>query len=220
MAKTALITGANRGIGAAVARLLEERGCIVIRGVRQPKHALPIEVQLDVTSDASIREAAQLLSEEFNQLDILVNNAGILLDDEVSLEELSRDMFRDTLETNLLGPFAVTQAFLPLLRRANDPRVIHVGSGAGQMSAMGTFAPAYSVSKAALNALTIQQANAYRDDGISVNAVCPGWVRTDMGGGAAPRSPDEGADTVVWLALDEFDGKTGLFWRDRKVQEW
>lgn len=220
MAKIALVTGANRGIGAAIAEILEARGCIVVRASRCPRLAFPAEVQLDVTDDVSIATAAKQVGGEFGQLDILVNNAGVLLDESIQLQHLSRETFRETLETNLLGPCAVTQAFLPFLRRSSDARVIHVSSGAGQLSCMGHFAPAYSVSKAALNALTIQQAEAFRDDGISVNAVCPGWVRTDMGGGNAPRSPAQGADTVVWLALDEKEGRSGLLWRDRKVQEW
>lgn len=220
MAKIALVTGANRGIGKAIAAKLEARGCVVIRGLRSARGIDFGEVLIDLNEEEGIAAAASHVAKAHPHLDILINNAGILLDEDIPLAGLDRKTFRQTLEVNTLGAFSVTQAFLPLLRKAPDARVVNVSSGSGQLSGMGQYAPAYSVSKAALNALTIQQALAFKDDGITVNAICPGWVRTDMGGGNATRSPDEGADTAVWLALDESSGVTGKFWRDREIQDW
>lgn len=220
MAKIALVTGSNRGIGEAIAGRLEARGCRVIRASRAVRRNTADAVFLDLEDDDSIARAFAHLAAEHDRLDLLINNAGILLDEDIPLVDLPRALFRRSLEVNTLGAFAVSQAALPLLRQANDPRIIHISSGAGQLTTMSSFAPAYSVSKAALNALTIQQANAFREDGITVNAVCPGWVRTRMGGGCAPRSPDEGADTAVWLALDEMSGASGKFWKDRSIQDW
>ena len=205
--KTVLITGASRGIGAEVARQLEARGWRVIRANRP---------EFDVTDPKKIAAAAR----QIDQLDVLVNNAAILEDADKDVLTLDEAILRRTLETNTLGPLRVTQAFLPALRKSDDARVINVCSGGGQLSDMGTWSPAYCISKTALNAVTVQLANALQDKRISVNSVCPGWVRTDMGGANAPRSVEEGADTIVWLATEAPRDLTGKFLRDRKEIPW
>jgi NAD(P)-dependent dehydrogenase (short-subunit alcohol dehydrogenase family) len=229
--KTALITGANKGIGYEVARQLGGKGFQVFVGARNPENgreaaealkkdgALATFVPLDVSELKSITNAVHAVSEVADHLDVLVNNAGILLGEDSSITELSPETVNKTLQTNTLGPLAVTQAFLPLLSRSNAPRVVNVSSGGGQLSeGMDTWAPAYCLSKTALNAVTALFAAALPD--ISINSVCPGWVRTDMGGANATRSVEQGADTVVWLATDAPREITGKFLRDRKQIPW
>ena len=150
---------------------------------------------------------------------MLVNNAGIIVDGDSAILEISDDLFRNTLETNTLGVLRVTRAFAPLLRKSKGPRVINVSSGGGQLTGGADgWAPAYCISKTALNGVTSQLATALPK--FAVNAVCPGWVRTDMGGQGATRSVEEGADTIVWLASDAPQDLTGRFLRDRKEIPW
>jgi NAD(P)-dependent dehydrogenase (short-subunit alcohol dehydrogenase family) len=228
--KTALITGANRGIGLAVARALASKRYRVFLGVRnrdagqkvlaamkKPDLRMSI-LPLDVMDMSSIQNAAKVLGHETDHLDVLVNNAGILIDEDLPITQTKPDTLRRTLETNTLGPLFVTQVFLPLLQRSQAPRVINVSSRSGSLADMTTYAPAYSISKAALNAVTRQLAGAL--PGVSVNSVCPGWVKTDMGGAGASRSLEEGADTIVWLATDAPAKITGQFLRDRKPTPW
>jgi NAD(P)-dependent dehydrogenase (short-subunit alcohol dehydrogenase family) len=211
---TALITGANKGIGAEVARQLAARGWRVIRTTRHPPDATFI--QLDVTDPGSIATAAR----QIDELDVLVNNAGIIEDGDENILTLEPEIVRCTMETNTFGALRVTQAFLPALFKSNSARIINVSSGAGQLSDMGTWSPAYCISKTALNAVTCQLAEALREKSIPVNSVCPGWVRTDMGGPSAPRSVEEGADTIVWLATEASRSISGKFLRDRKEIPW
>jgi NAD(P)-dependent dehydrogenase (short-subunit alcohol dehydrogenase family) len=126
----------------------------------------------------------------------------------------------ETVQTNTFGPLEVTQAFLPYLRKAVAPRVVNVSSGYGQLDGMSPDVPSYCLSKLALNGITIMLADALKSDRISVNSMCPGWVRTDMGGAGAPRSVEEGADTAVWLATLPDDGPTGGFFRNREPIPW
>jgi len=225
--RTALVTGANRGIGLEVCRQLAALGYHVILTARDrskaeaaarrldgPGSILP--AQLDVTDPGSIRA----LAASGERVDVLVNNAAVLLDEGGAIMELDGDDLRRTFETNLFAPVAVSQAFVPGMVSRGYGRVVNVSSEAGQLTSMGTYAPAYSMSKTALNAFTRQLAAATRGSGVLVNSACPGWVRTDMGGPGAPRSVQEGADTIVWLATLGAKGPTGGFFSDRKPIAW
>jgi len=128
--------------------------------------------------------------------------------------------WRDTLETNLIGPLLLAQVLVPLMKRNGYGRIVNVSSGQGQLSDMGVGTPAYRVSKTALNALTRTLAAELKGSGILVNSMCPGWVRTDMGGAGAPRTVEQGADTAVWLATLPDDGPSGGFFRDRRPIPW
>ena len=229
--KTALVTGANKGIGYEVARQLGRKGFHVFIGARNSQKgreatqalkdggAIATFVRLDVSNAQSITDAVHAVSEIADHLDVLVNNAGVLLDGDSAIAQVDAQTVNDTLQTNTLGPLLVTQAFLPLLSRSNAPRVINVSSGGGQLNdGMDTWAPAYCLSKTALNAVTCLFAAALPD--VSINSVCPGWVRTDMGGANATRSVEQGADTIVWLATDAPKNLTGKFLRDRKPIPW
>jgi len=192
MDKVALVTGANRGIGLEIARQLAERGNRVIlcaRNVAQGEAAAKslsangarvFPAELDVTDDASISRLEIEVASKFKRLDILVNNAGILIDESDRPSETKPDAMLTTLETNLVGPWCMCQAFLPLMQRNRYGRIVNVSSGAGALSEMSDnlYAPAYSISKTALNALTIMFASELRGSNILVNALCPGWVRT------------------------------------------
>jgi NAD(P)-dependent dehydrogenase (short-subunit alcohol dehydrogenase family) len=226
---TVLITGSARGLGYEAARQLILRGARVVLTGRNAEAGraeaaelgpLASFVPLDVTDPASLRQALAEVGRQVTRLDVLINNAAVLLDGETPILELGADAFQRTLLTNTVGPLLTTQTFLPLLRKSPSPRVINVSSGAGQLAdgTPSTWAPAYSASKAALNAITQQLAGAL--PGIAVNSMCPGWCRTEMGGSAAPRSPEQGADTMVWLALDAPHATTGKFLRDRQPISW
>ncbi|HEY2149263.1 MAG TPA: SDR family oxidoreductase [Vicinamibacterales bacterium] len=231
--RVALVTGANRGIGLEVCRQLAARGFHVVLTARNEEDAeragstihaagtgSVIPARLDVTDAGSIRELADDLSGRSLTVDVLVNNAGILLnEDDGALEMTVRDV-RATLETNVIGAIAVSQAFVPGMIERGYGRVVNVSSEAGQLTSMETYAPAYSISKAALNAFTRQLAGETRGTDVLVNSACPGWVRTDMGGPGAPKSVEEGADTILWLATLGPKGPTGGFFSDRRKIEW
>jgi NAD(P)-dependent dehydrogenase (short-subunit alcohol dehydrogenase family) len=218
----ALVSGASRGIGAEIARqLAADHGFLVMAGARNPSDVerrdgvLPI--QLDVTEQASVDAAREQIEADPGRLDALVNNAGVY-GDPIGAADYDLDRAHEVLEVNTFGPWRLTQAFLPLLRRSDRSRVVNVSSGAGQLSDMNGGRAAYRLSKAALNALTRTLASDER--WLKTNTMCPGWVRTDMGGSAAPRSVEEGADTAVWLATLPDDGPTGGFFRNRKPIPW
>ena len=232
MTRVSLVTGANRGIGLETARQLARRGFHVVISARDEAsggHSVreilaaggkATFLALDVSDSNSIRDAAGKFASISDHLDVLINNAGIYPDEGATIETLPRDLVTRTFQTNTFGPLEVTQAFLPYLRRAGTSRVVNVSSGFGQLKGMSADAPGYSLSKLALNGLTIMFAASLRIDGIAVNSMCPGWVRTDMGGAGAPRSVEEGADTAVWLA-DEAPGElTGKIFRDRREITW
>jgi len=229
--KTALITGANKGIGYEVARQLAAKGFHVFVGARNAKAGRKATeeiakicgkgtfLEIDVADKDSVTTAAREFSNIEDRLDVLVNNAGIIADGDNAILEISDDLFRKTLETNTLGALRVTRAFVPLLRKSKSPRVINVSSGGGQLTGGADgWAPAYCISKTALNGVTVQLAAALPK--FAVNSVCPGWVRTEMGGKNASRSVEEGADTIVWLASEAPQDLTGKFLRDRKEIPW
>ena len=229
--KTALVTGANKGIGYEVARQLAAKGFHVFVGARNAKAGRKAAeemakkcgkatfLEIDVADNDSVTTAAGEFSNIADHLDVLVNNAGIIVDGDNAILEVSDDLFRKTLETNTLGALRVARAFVPLLRKSKWPRVINVSSGGGQLTG-GTdgWTPAYCISKTALNGVTVQLAAALPK--FAVNSVCPGWVRTEMGGENASRSVEEGADTIVWLASEAPQALTGKFLRDRKEIPW
>ncbi len=231
--KIALVTGANKGIGLEIVQQLANAGFRVFLTARDRQRGeqasqklqqdgLRVEfLQLDVTDSTSIDHLAQELASQIDHLDVLVNNAGILLDaPNSSVLEVEPEVILQTLQTNTLGPLRLTQKLVPLLTRSNAGKVINVSSGGGQLTDMGDWAPAYSVSKTALNAVTGMMAAALKDKHIAVNSICPGWVRTDMGGSNASRSVQQGADTVTWLATEAPSDLTGKFLRDRTVIPW
>ncbi|WP_270180023.1 SDR family oxidoreductase [Alkalihalobacillus sp. CinArs1] len=229
--KTALVTGSNRGIGFEIARQLGKQGVTVLmtardkdKGVKAMKdlkdEGLDVHFyELDITSDSSIKHLYSEVYKDFHKLDILINNAGIFIDQDFTVLELDRETLSKTMETNTYGPLYLTQALISLLKNSEDGRVINVSSGLGSGNSIGESHPAYSLSKAALNIVTIQLADALRDKGIKVNAMCPGWVKTAMGGEGAMRSVTDGADTAVWLSLGDVT-TTGKFYRDRKEIDW
>jgi NAD(P)-dependent dehydrogenase (short-subunit alcohol dehydrogenase family) len=228
--KTALVTGANKGIGFEVVRQLARQNFRVFLGARNEKAGRDsteklssegdvVFLQIDVSDEKSIRAAAEELSRQSDRLDVLVNNAGILLDDDKDALGVTPEIFGETLRTNTLGPWLVAQAFAPLLKKSRESRIVNVSSGGGQLDGGADgWAPAYCVSKTALNGVTVQLAAALPK--CAVNSVCPGWVRTDMGGENANRSVGEGASTIVWLAAEAPHELTGKFVKDRKVIPW
>lgn len=243
----ALITGANKGIGFATAGRLGRAGVKVIVGARDPEkgsaavRSLRAEgvdaeaVTIDVTDQASVHSAAATVQKAHGHIDILVNNAGVL--PEATAAErvegpMDLKMFRDTFDTNVFGAIAVTEAFLPLLRAAPAGRIVNVSSTMGSLADQtdpesgyyGMVLPAYQTSKAALNAMTIAWSKALANTPIKVNAVCPGWVKTDLGGpdnkSAAPMTPDEGSTIVTRLALIDAEGPTGGFFDNAGPVRW
>ena len=230
----ALVTGGNRGIGREVCRQLAARGYHVLLGARDPEkgreaaEAINAEdldgrakaVRLDVTSDADVRAIAELVGKRGGRLDALFNVAGVDYDTDQDVLGADLDRVRRAWETNTLGPWRLAQALAPALVASGRGRLVNVTSGAGQFGSLGSGTPAYSHSKAALNALTVMLAEALKGEGVFVNAVGPGWVRTEMGGANATRSVEEGADTIVWAATLPEGGPTGGLYRDRERQPW
>ncbi len=229
----ALVSGSNRGIGREVARQLAELGHHVIVTARDPAAAeraaeelseggrLSLQPeQLDVADPQSVERLRKRLLAEPGRLDVLVNNAGVMGEVATNVADAPLDDAHHTMEANLFGAWRLTQAMLPLLRRSAGARIVNVSSGAGQLSDMNGGYPGYRISKTALNALTRILSNEEGGNGMLVNAMCPGWVRTDMGGSAAPRSVEEGADTAVWLATLPDGGPTGGFFRNREPIPW
>jgi NAD(P)-dependent dehydrogenase (short-subunit alcohol dehydrogenase family) len=228
--KVAVVTGAYRGIGLEVVRQLADKGYLAVLTARDLRKAeaaanqIGVETvvprQLDVSSDTSVRSFADSVSQEFNRVDILINNAGINYDsgEKASTVDLAR--VHETFETNVFGAWRLSQALIPLMRKNKYGRIVNVSSESGSLASMGGETPAYSSSKAALNAFTRVLAADVKGSGILVNAVCPGWVRTEMGGPNAPRSVEQGAASVLWAALLPDQGPTGGFFRDGKPLPW
>ena len=232
--KTAVVSGANRGLGLEICRqlsLLGIRTILTSRDEAKGKHAadllrtLPGEViyhQLDVSDPGSIELLHEFVKSNYGAADILVNNAGILPDEGDRLLDMDVEVFREVMAVNFYGALLLCQAFIPDMLRQNYGRVVNVSSGSGQVGPIdtGMVAPAYKTSKLALNALTRLLAREVQGSRVLVNAVCPGWVRTGMGGAQAPRTVERGAETIVWLATLPEDGPQGGFFRDRKHLEW
>lgn len=235
--RVAVVSGANRGIGLEICRQLLAGGVSVVLGSRnadlgkkvasalrdeiKPKVSEIISLALDVTSPESVKRFASGVEEHFGCADILVNNAGVMLEPrEGTTADTTVKMLRETLDVNVVGPFLMCQAFVPMMKARGYGRIVNVSTGMGQLERMGQGSPAYRISKTALNALTRTLAVELADAGILVNAVSPGWVKTEMGGPDAQRSVEEGADTAVWLSLLPTTGQTGTFFRDRKAIPW
>jgi NAD(P)-dependent dehydrogenase (short-subunit alcohol dehydrogenase family) len=226
MSTVSLVTGASRGIGLEVCRQLAASGHTVLRAARDAAAAAAAAdsvgatpLCLDVTDPASIAEAASTLEDRYGKLDVLVNNAAITYDTWQRAITADLGVVRQAAETNLYGPWLMVQRFLPLLRNSGHPRIVNVSSEAGSLTSMGGGTPAYTASKAALNALTRMLAAELRTEHILVNAVCPGWTATDMGGPGG-RPVNEGAASVVWAATLPDNGPTGGFFRDGRPLPW
>jgi NAD(P)-dependent dehydrogenase (short-subunit alcohol dehydrogenase family) len=235
--RTAIITGANRGVGREIAKQLALLGYRVIltsRGElkgRQTIDELKQEIgtqmpgelvyhQLDVTYCESIQRLHDFVVSEYEAADVLVNNAAVLLDQYGRILKTPMDIFRTTMETNVYGPLMLCQMFIPIMLERNYGRVVNVSSGAGQVENMVNDMTAYRLSKIALNGLTLMLANSVIGTNVLVNAGCPGWVRTDMGSPDAPRSAEEGAEGIVWLATLPDGGPHGGFFRDKQPIPW
>src|SRR5207302_7853262 len=234
--RIALVTGANKGIGFEVVRQLAREGFRVFLGARDEEAGRAAAeklnregeredygkikfIKIDISKIDSVRSAAEDFSKQSDRLDALVNNAGILLDDDKDALTTTPEIFETTLRTNTLGALLVSQAFVPFLKKSDAPRIVNVSSGGGQLAeGADGWAPAYCMSKTAINGVTVQLAAALPK--FAVNSVCPGWVRTDMGGSNAIRSVAEGASGIVWLAAGAPQNQTGKFFRDRKVIPW
>jgi NAD(P)-dependent dehydrogenase (short-subunit alcohol dehydrogenase family) len=235
----AVVTGANRGLGLETARQLAKRGIRVIVTSRNPSKgeaalekllAEELDVvlhALDVTSESSVAELGAFIHSRCGRVDILVNNAGVFLDSHGSEDAGGASVFTAnletltaTLKTNLYGPLLLAQELVPLMKQQHHGRIVNVSSGMGQLSEMDGKSPAYRISKAALNALTRILAAETRDYNILVNSVCPGWVRTDMGGPQAEKTVEKGASGIVWAATLPDDGPTGGFFRDGLPIPW
>ncbi len=225
MMKLALVTGGNRGIGLAVCEDLAKKGIRVLLGSRSQKRgkeaaeALQSE-GLDVSSieiDVSQKESIERAAEEIGTLDILINNAGVL-PKATLLGEAYEEMLNG-FQVNLMGPINCIRTFAPGMVERGYGRIVNVSSGWGSFDE-GLQGPAvYSISKAALNAVTMTTARALTGD-VKINSMCPGWVHTGMGGENAPRTPEEGADTIIWLATLPESGPSGRFFRDRVEISW
>lgn len=229
-----VITGANRGLGrAAATRLAGLANHLVVACARNVADLEPLRAelhtaghdiacrQLDVTDDTSVEACRDWLARRFGRVDVLINNAGISIERYgCSLLDIPLGILRRTLETNLFGVLRMTQALVPMMRASTAGRVVNLSSTMGQLAEMKAGAPAYRISKTALNAVTRILAAELADSHIKVNAACPGWCRTDLGGADAPRSAEEGVDTVVWLATLPEDGPSGGFFQDRQPIAW
>jgi NAD(P)-dependent dehydrogenase (short-subunit alcohol dehydrogenase family) len=229
MSTVSLVTGANRGIGREVATQLAGLGHRVLVGSRDPARGEPVVgeiasgggqaavVALDIASPDSAAAAAATIDQQYGRLDVLVNNAAVIYDTHQKAIDADLSEIREALDTNLFGTWQTMQAFVPLLRRSSHGRIVNVSSGVGALADMGGRLPAYRISKVGLSALTRMWAAEL--PGVLVNAVCPGWVATDMGGPGG-RPVAEGAAGVVWAATLSDDGPTGGFFRDGEPIDW
>jgi NAD(P)-dependent dehydrogenase (short-subunit alcohol dehydrogenase family) len=238
--RVALVTGANRGLGYAISRGLGNQNITVILGTRDPEkgaaacsrlqeEGLDVHFELlDVTDDKRIKAAIENIRSQFGRLDILVNNAGILIDGDADTRNVDQETIQQTLQTNVMGPLLLCQNCISIMKASGYGRIVNMSSTLGSLTEIadpksgyaGVRTPAYRLSKSALNCVTTLLAKEVRDDNILINSACPGWVRTDMGGDHAPLTPEQGADTPVWLATLPDGGPTGGFYRERALIPW
>jgi NAD(P)-dependent dehydrogenase (short-subunit alcohol dehydrogenase family) len=238
--KVALVTGANKGIGFEIARQLAQKKIAVLVGARDPDRGMTAcerlqsegldahFITVDVVRATSIEAAIGKIKDDFGRLDILVNNAGIQIDTQSGILQLDPVVFQNTLETNSFGPLLLVQGAVRLMQTNEYGRIVNMASTLGSLAEIArpdspydaVLAPAYRLSKTLLNGITVLLAKELRGSNILVNSLCPGWVRTEMGGEEAPLSPAQGADTAVWLATLPDDGPTGGFFRERQPIPW
>lgn len=232
--KVSLVTGGNRGLGLAIVKELAAKGHMVYMGTRDldkgskacaglVKEGLKIRpIELDVTKSSTIKDAVAKIKDENDYLDVLINNAGVMLDSgegQNSVLNVDPVIVMKTYEVNTVGALIMSQAIAPLMKEKGEGRIINISSGMGSLSEMEGGWAAYRMSKSSLNALTRILHAELNSFGISVNSVCPGWLRTDLGGERAPLSPEEGARTPVWLAT-MVDSPSGKFFRNKEEIEW
>jgi NAD(P)-dependent dehydrogenase (short-subunit alcohol dehydrogenase family) len=227
--RVAIVTGANRGLGKEVSRQLAEQGDIVIVTARQLSSAQQtveelgmdnlLAAQLDITNQESVDRLVEFVQQRFSAVDVLINNAAIHYDTWQNVVNADLNIVQEAMDTNVYGAWRMTQAFLPLLENSQQARIVNVSSGAGAMKNQTGSTPAYSMSKLALNSLTLMLANQLKSSGILVNAVCPGWVATDMGGSGG-RPVEQGASGITWAANLPANGPTGGFFRDGEEIEF
>jgi NAD(P)-dependent dehydrogenase (short-subunit alcohol dehydrogenase family) len=230
--RLAVVTGGNKGIGLELCRQLarldidviltarnKERGQSAVQQLAGEGLAVNFH-QLDVADQNSVRRLARHLADEHGRLDILINNAAILIDRGMKVLEMDVTIVRQTMETNFYGPLRLCQMLVPLMARNRYGRIVNLSSTQGSLHHMGGTGLGYKTSKTAINVLTKVLSVEVRHDNILVNSVDPGWVQTDMGGSHAPRSLEQGAETVVWLATLPDDGPTGGFFRDKRPDDW
>lgn len=227
--KIAVVTGGNRGIGFAICKALKDAGLkVVLTGrsealSRQAANEIGVDYAvIDVSKPASIESFAQYAKRKYGRIDVLVNNAGVLLDphDRPSLFDAKMDDIKDTMQTNVYGPIRLVQLIVPIMRQNDYGRIVNISSGMGQLSDMNDGYIAYRMSKTALNAVTRVTSEEVKGENILVNSMCPGWVKTEMGGPNAEREPGEAAETAVWLATLPKGGPTGKFFRDKQEIDW
>ncbi len=232
----AVVTGGNRGMGLASCRALAEVGFHVLLASRDldsgealaksiSDEGLSVEaVKLEMTSQSDIDALAGYLADTHGRVDVLINNAGIMIDGDqdhpAGICDADADAIRKTLEVNTIGPMMLIKALLPLMQQADYGRIVNISSGMGQLTDMSGRHPGYRISKTALNAVTRIFAAEIEGSNITVNSVCPGWVRTDMGGANADRSLEQGIDTAIWLATSSDHSVSGGFYRDRESIDW
>ena len=227
----AIVTGGNRGIGFEICKELCKVGCLVVltsRNEEAGRQAMDnldhygdvVYRRLDVTNSKDISGLRDWILKTYGIVDILINNAGVYLDEGVSVFDVDEKIMQDTLAVNFYGAFHMCRAFVPIMRQNGYGRIVNVSSGYGAISEMSGYVAAYRISKVALNALTLIMANELKDENIKINAVCPGWVHTDMGGDMAPISPDRAAKDIVHFALVDGKGPTGSFFRNNKPIQW
>ena len=230
--RVALVTGGGRGVGRLLARTLAEAGAAVALIARssdelamsveqiQDAGGVAVAASADVTDEPAVTAALAQLRAQLGPVDVLINNAGIYPDEGVNILSVAREQLVTTFQTNAFGALRVVQEFLPYLQKSGEARIINVSSGYGALDGLSADVPSYCLSKLTLNGITIMLNDALRSRRIAVNSVCPGWVRTDMGGPGATRSVEEGADTIVWLASEAPSSLTGSFIRDRREIAW